>query len=213
MDGPDENENVSPRRRVLVTGAAGFIGSNLVDELLARGAEVVGVDNFLGNYGRAVKEANLRTAQENRAFHFRELDLARDDLDELVAGTDAVFHLAARPGVRDSWGAHYQDYLTHNVLATQRLLEALRPYAAKPLVLASSSSVYGDVPNLPVREDATPAPVSPYGATKLAAEDLVHLYVKSYSLTAVILRYFTVFGPRQRPDMAIHNFTRAILPG
>jgi len=175
MDARAEIGKVTPRRRALVTGAAGFIGSNLVAELLARGAEVVGIDNFLGNYGRAAKEANLRAARDNAAFHFLEFDLAQDELDDLIAGVDAVFHLAARPGVRDSWGAHYQEYLTHNVLATQRLLEALRPYATKPLVLASSSSIYGDVTDLPVREDATPAPVSPYGATKLAAEDLVHL--------------------------------------
>ena len=198
------------RRRVLVTGAAGFIGSSLVDELLARGYEVVGVDKFLDNYGRDVKLANLRAARESAAFTFLELDLAHDELEDVVAGVDAAFHLAARPGVRDSWGQHYEEYLTNNVLATQRLLEALRARADVPLVLASSSSIYGDADRLPVTEDATPAPVSPYGATKLAAEDLVDLYRKSYGLRAVILRYFTVYGPRQRPDMAIHKFIRAI---
>jgi UDP-glucuronate 4-epimerase len=201
------------RRRVLVTGAAGFIGSSLVDELLARGYEVVGVDKFLDNYGRDVKLANLRAARESAAFTFLELDLARDELEDVVAGVDAAFHLAARPGVRDSWGRHYEEYLTNNVLATQRLLEALRARADVPLVLASSSSVYGDADRLPVTEDATPAPVSPYGATKLAAEDLVDLYRKSYGLRAVVLRYFTVYGPRQRPDMAIHKFIRAIGDG
>ena len=210
---PQRNDNSSSPRRVLVTGAAGFIGSSLADELLARGYEVLGVDNFLGNYGREIKWANLSAARQHPSFAFRELDLAEDDLDELVAGVDAAFHLAARPGVRDSWGRHYGEYLTHNVLATQRLLEALRLRAEIPLVFASSSSIYGDAPRLPIAEDTTPAPVSPYGATKLAAEDLVHLYVKSYGLRAVVLRYFTVYGPRQRPDMAIHKFIRAILAG
>jgi UDP-glucuronate 4-epimerase len=209
---PQRKDN-RPFGRVLVTGAAGFIGSSLADELLARGYEVLGVDNFLGNYGREVKLSNLSAARQHPSFTFSELDLAEDDLDKLVAGVDAAFHLAARPGVRDSWGRHYEEYLTHNVLATQRLLEALRLRAEIPLVFASSSSVYGDAARLPVTEDATPAPVSPYGATKLAAEDLVHLYVKSYGLRAAVLRYFTVYGPRQRPDMAIHKFIRAILAG
>jgi nucleoside-diphosphate-sugar epimerase/GT2 family glycosyltransferase len=207
-----ERKKVAPRR-VLVTGAAGFVGSNLADELLARGHDVVGVDNFLPNYGRGVKWANLRSARESGAFAFHEIDLARDELDAVVDGVDAAFHLAARPGVRESWGQHYAEYLTNNVLATQRLLEALRARADVPLILASSSSVYGDAADLPVAEDATPAPVSPYGATKLAAEDLVDLYRKSYGLRAVVLRYFTVYGPRQRPDMAIHKFIRAIMAG
>ncbi len=210
---PSENEKAPERRRVLVTGAAGFIGSSLVDELLARGHEVVGVDNFLDNYGRDVKLANLRAARDHAAFTFDEIDLAHGDLEDVVDGVGAAFHLAARPGVRDSWGRHYEEYLTNNVLATQQLLEALRARADVPLVLASSSSVYGDATRLPVAEDAMPSPVSPYGATKLAAEDLVDLYRKSYGLQAVILRYFTVYGPRQRPDMAIHKFIRAILGG
>ncbi len=210
---PSSDEKLGERPRVLVTGAAGFIGSSLVDELLAREYEVIGVDNFLGNYPRDVKLSYLNAALAHAGFTFRELDLAEDELDELVAGVDAVFHLAARPGVRESWGRHYEEYLTHNVLATQRLLEALRARPEVPLVFASSSSVYGDATRLPVSEDATPTPVSPYGATKLAAEDLVHLYVGSYGLKATILRYFTVYGPRQRPDMAIYKFIRAILAG
>jgi len=203
----------APPRRILITGAAGFIGSSLADEMLARGYAVVGVDNFLGNYGREAKEANLAAARAHPSFTFHELDLARDELEPLTADVDAVFHLAARPGVRDSWGRHYEEYLTHNVLATQRLLEALRRRPETPIILASSSSIYGDAARLPVREDAVPAPVSPYGATKLAAEDLVHLYVKSYGLRATVLRFFTVYGPRQRPDMAISKFVRAIREG
>lgn len=198
---------------VLVTGAAGFIGSTVVDELLRRGYRVVGVDNFLGNYAREMKEANIAAAWQNAAFTFHELDLARDDLGDVVAGADAIFHFAARPGVRDSWGQHYEEYLTHNVLATQRLLEAARARPDAPFILASSSSVYGDAPQLPVTERTVPAPVSPYGASKLAAEDLAHLYAHSYGLNVTILRFFTVFGPRQRPDMAIHKFVRAILDG
>lgn len=200
-------------KRVLVTGAAGFIGSHLTDALLARGYDVVGVDNFLGNYDRVVKESNLTAALKSPRFLFRELDLSLAPLEPLVDEVDAVYHLAARPGVRDSWGEHYQEYLAHNVLATQRLLEALRAHPLKPLVLASSSSVYGDALKLPVNEKAIPAPVSPYGASKLAAEDLVHLYAQSYGLDPTILRFFTVYGPRQRPDMAIHKFVRAVAAG
>ncbi len=210
---PPDGDKSPPRRRVLVTGAAGFIGSSLADELLARGYEVVGVDNFLGNYGRDVKLSHIRAARDHPAFTFHEIDLAQDELDDVLAGVDAAFHLAARPGVRESWGLHYEEYLTNNVLATQRLLEALRARPEVPLVVSSSSSVYGDAARLPVTEDTTPAPVSPYGATKLAAEDLVHLYVQSYGLHATVLRYFTVYGPRQRPDMAIYKFIRAILAG
>jgi len=200
-------------KRVLVTGAAGFIGSHLTDALLARGYDVIGVDNFLGNYERVVKEANLAPALESPRFVFRELDLSQAPLEPLVDEADAIYHLAARPGVRDSWGEHYQEYLTHNVLATQRLLEALRARPQTPFILASSSSIYGDNPKLPVTEKAVPAPVSPYGASKLAAEDLAHLYALSYGLDPTILRFFTVYGPRQRPDMAIHKFIRAVAAG
>ena len=198
--------------RALVTGAAGFIGSHLCGRLLREGAEAVGIDAFVSNYPRAWKEANLAPLRDQARFRFIEGDLAAVNLPALLAEVDVVFHQAAMPGVRSSWGADFQVYVDHNIRATQRLLEAavgLR--RLRRIVYASSSSVYGDAPELPLREDAVPQPISPYGVTKLAAEHLCRLYAVTSGVSTVSLRYFTVYGPRQRPDMAFHRFAAAIL--
>ena len=200
--------------RALVTGAAGFVGSQLVDALLARGDAVVGVDSFTPYYGRAAKEANLTAARADPRFEIVEADLRTHDIATLLDGIDVVFHQAAQAGVRLSWSDGFADYVGHNVLATQRLLEAVR--AARPsarVVNASSSSVYGNQPRYPTREDDLPKPYSPYGVTKLAAEHLCGLYAENWGLHTVSLRYFTVFGPRQRPDMSIHRLCEAVLSG
>jgi len=200
--------------RALVTGCAGFIGSHLTEALLDRGDDVVGIDCFNDNYGRDQKLLNLRHfADWGERFEFVPVDLARGDLGELTASSDAVFHLAAEPGVRSSWGGRYQQYVQNNIIATQQLLEALKGRTDVRLVYASSSSVYGDAEERPTSEEAPTRPRSPYGQTKLSAEHLCSLYRYNYGLDAVSLRYFTVFGPRQRPDMAFNIFCRAALEG
>lgn len=201
--------------RFLVTGCAGFIGSTLTDSLLADGHEVVGIDCFTDYYDPQRKRANLAGAREHRGFTLLELDLAREQLAGDVLDVDGVFHQAAQAGVRASWGAEFATYTDCNVLATQRLLEALkqRDGGPAPVVYASSSSVYGNAEARPTREDALPAPISPYGVTKLAAEHLVDTYRHEFDVPGTSLRYFTVYGPRQRPDMAFHKFGRAALEG
>jgi UDP-glucuronate 4-epimerase len=199
--------------RALVTGCAGFIGSNLTESLLDDGHEVVGVDCFLDNYARVVKLANLERARDFDGFRFHRLDLGEAPLEPLLDDCDAVFHLAAEPGVRSSWGTRFASYERNNVLATQRLLEAASRNPGKRLVYASSSSVYGDAERLPTAEDTLPRPFSPYGVTKLAAEHLCALYHGNHGVPAVALRYFSVYGPRQRPDMAFNRFCRAALRG
>jgi UDP-glucose 4-epimerase len=195
----------------LVTGCAGFIGSHLTESLLADGHDVVGVDCFNDNYARAEKEANLARARGHDAFRLLAADVVALDTPRLLAGCDVVFHLAGEPGVRSSWGARFDRFTHHNVIATQRLLEALEP--GKRFVYASSSSVYGDAETLPTAEDVTPRPLSPYGVTKLAAEQLCRLYHANHGLDTVSLRYFSVYGPRQRPDMAFRRFCHALLGG
>jgi UDP-glucose 4-epimerase len=200
--------------RFVVTGAAGFIGSTVCERLLARGHEVAGVDCFTDYYPRRLKELNLQAARDHRAFALHRADLVELDLEPLVQEADAVIHLAAQAGVRRSWGAEFAHYTHNNITATQRLLEAAK--AAPGLgrvVYASSSSVYGDAQVLPMQEDAACWPVSPYGVSKLAAEHLCSLYHRNFGVPAVSLRYFTVYGPRQRPDMAFHRFIRAMLTG
>jgi UDP-glucuronate 4-epimerase len=198
-------------RRALVTGCAGFIGSHLTESLLHDGIAVVGVDCFNANYGRAQKLDNLRHVLDWKSFEFVPLDLASGDLAELVQDVDVVFHLAAEPGVRNSWGARFARYVTNNVLATQQLLIALKEVPGRRLVYASSSSIYGQAASLPTSENTIPAPVSPYGITKLSGEHLCRIYHVNHGLEAVSLRYFTVFGPRQRPDMAFNIFCRKAL--
>jgi nucleoside-diphosphate-sugar epimerase len=199
--------------KVVVTGAAGFIGSHLTDSLLADGHEVTGVDAFVAYYPRALKEKNLAAARTNPAFNLVEGLLQDLDLGPILAGAGQVYHLAAQAGVRASWGREFSGYTDHNVLATQRLLEAALAGGVPRVVYASSSSVYGDAAALPLREDGACHPLSPYGVTKLAAEHLGNLYEKNHGLPVVSLRYFTVYGPRQRPDMAFHKFLKACRDG
>ena len=199
--------------KALVTGAAGFVGSTLCDTLLAAGHEVVGIDCFIDYYPRELKERNLTAALANPRFRFVEASLVNAPLADLLRGIDVVYHQAAQAGVRASWGDDFRIYSDNNVFATQRLLEACRAASLAKFVYASSSSIYGDTDDLPMRETSRPQPVSPYGVTKLAAEHLTWLYWKNYGLPTVSLRYFTVYGPRQRPDLAIHKFTRKLLAG
>jgi UDP-glucose 4-epimerase len=183
----------------------------LSESLLADGQRVLGIDCFNANYGRVKKLRNLARSQEFDSFDFVPLDLSHGDLGDLVADCDVVFHLAAEPGVRESWGTRFEGYVRNNILATHALLAALRPWPDRRLVYASSSSVYGDAATLPTPESTLPQPVSPYGATKLAAEHMCHLHHANFGLRVVSLRYFSVYGPRQRPDMAFSRFCRAAL--
>ena len=198
---------------MLVTGAAGFIGSHLVDRLLAMGRSVIGVDLFTDYYDTSIKRSNLDAARHEARFELVEIDLARDDVDELVEGVDVIFHLAGQPGVRASWGAGFDEYLNRNILATQRLLEACKGKTLERFVFSSSSSVYGAAPRFPTCEADLPAPMSPYGVTKLAAEHLCGLYAQAFGVPTIALRYFTVYGPRQRPDMAMHRLVESALQG
>jgi nucleoside-diphosphate-sugar epimerase len=200
-------------RKCLVTGAAGFIGSHLCQRLLQLGYEVIGIDCMSDYYPRTAKENNIEQMKRFRNFIFREGDLTVLELQPLLSGVDFIFHKAGQPGVRSSWGKNFNVYAENNILATQRLLESAKELPVSRFIFASSSSVYGDATDLPMREDGIPRPVSPYGVTKLAAEHLCSLYQKSFGLPVVSLRYFTVFGPRQRPDMAFHKFIQKISSG
>ena len=204
---------MSQQKNVLVTGAAGFIGSHLSAALLAQGALVTGIDCFTDYYARKVKEANLAVNSGHERFRFVETSIADADLPSLLDGVTHVFHLAAQAGVRKSWGRDFQIYTINNVDATQILLEACVGRPLEKFVYASSSSVYGDAVAMPMTETALPQPLSPYGVTKLAAEQLCHLYAINHGVPTASMRYFTVYGPRQRPDMAFHRFIKAALTG
>ncbi len=196
--------------KVLVTGCAGFIGSHLVERLLDKGYDAVGVDCFTDYYPRKIKENNIANFVDQ--IEFIEKDILEMDID-ILKNVDIVFHLAAQAGVRASWGENFEIYTRNNILTTQRLLEGCKKYGVQKFVYASSSSVYGNVNELPMREDMYPRPHSPYGVTKLAGENLCELYRANYGVKTISLRYFTVYGERQRPDMAFHKFIRAILDG
>ncbi len=197
----------------LVTGGAGFIGSTLSERLLEQGARVRAIDAFTDFYPRPLKERNLENLRGRAGYELIEGDLRDLDLGAALDGVTHVFHLAAQAGVRRSWGQEFEVYTGLNVDATQRLLEACVKHPVERLVYASSSSVYGDDVAIPMLETALPQPVSPYGVTKLAAEQLCHLYHVNYGVPTVSLRYFTVYGPRQRPDMGFNRFFSAILDG
>ena len=201
-------------RSCLVTGCAGFIGSHLCERLVHEGHQVVGIDCFTDYYPRPVKESNLAWLRTQSAFRFVEANLLDVDLPALVNGKTWIFHQAAQAGVRASWGDDFRIYTDNNILATQQLLEAAKDSSAlEKLVYASSSSVYGDAESYPTHELMRPQPVSPYGVSKLAAEHLCSLYHRNFGVPAVSLRYFTVYGPRQRPDMAFHRFISALRAG
>lgn len=199
--------------KCLVTGAAGFIGSHLSEELIRQGHAVEGLDCFTDYYAKRIKLANLAGLRRTDAFEFVEGDLSKMNFSRLLRGVECVFHLAAQAGVRSSWGKSFSSYVRDNVVATQRLLEAAQGNSIKKFVYASSSSIYGDSESLPTREDATPKPVSPYGVTKLTGEGLCYVYNRNLSVPTVVLRYFTVYGPRQRPDMAFNKFIARIAAG
>lgn len=204
--------------RVLITGVAGFVGSRLARACLERGDEVVGVDGFTPYYDVQLKRTNVRELAAHGHFLLGEQDLLGDGWQHHLDDVDVVFHQAAQPGVRASWSTGFEDYTARNILATQRLLEAARERfeggaPLRRLVYASSSSVYGDAMTFPTAEDLAPAPFSPYGVTKLAAEHLCGVYARNWSLPTVSLRYFTVYGGGQRPDMALHRMIEAALRG
>jgi UDP-glucuronate 4-epimerase len=199
--------------RVLVTGAAGFIGSTLCDVLVDEGHSVVGVDCFTDYYDVARKQSNVSALRDHPRFELVEIDLRTAPLDVLDDSVDVVFHQAAQPGIRGSWGANFSLYLENNVLVTQRLLERAAEVGTARFVYASSSSVYGRSDQYPTPEAALPAPHSPYGVTKLAGEHLCSLYAANHGVSTVALRYFTVYGPRQRPDMAISRLIEAASGG
>jgi len=196
--------------KCLVAGVAGFIGSNLAEELVRKGHEVFGVDCFTDYYPRKLKEANLATLGSTENFTFIEGNLLDVDLYEGLPGIECVFHLAAQPGVRGAWGSGFRPYVENNVMATQVLLEAAKSMSLSKFVYASSSSIYGEAETYPTPEAAIPRPTSPYGATKLAGETLCYAYHKNFGIPIIILRYFSVYGPRQRPEMAFARFIRAM---
>ena len=194
----------------VVTGVAGFIGSHLAEALIDRGHQVIGIDNLDDYYSPELKQENLRNLRKSTNFLFLEQDLNCTSFDALPAHVDFVFHLAGQPGVRSSWSCSFDAYVRNNVVATQRLLELSGHLDLRRFVFASSSSVYGQA-HFPATEQTLPRPISPYAATKLAAEGLCLAYSSEFSFPLTVLRYFTVYGPRQRPDMAIQRFLDAAL--
>lgn len=199
--------------KILVTGAAGFIGSHLCEKLLAdKQNEVVGVDTFIGPTPFELKQINLQNLCKHSRFQLIEADLLTADLEKILSNIDIIYHLAGMPGVRSSWGKDFDPYVMNNIMVTQRLLEAVKDIPLKKFIYASTSSVYGEKAGK-VTENAYLTPLSPYGITKLTGEHLCHVYLKSYHIPIITVRFFTVYGPRQRPDMAFHRFSAQILKG
>ncbi len=198
---------------ILVTGCAGFIGSALTRRLIGDGHEVTGIDAFRNFYPRSLKERNMADFAKDPNFTFIEGDIADAGLEKVIKKGSVVFHEAAHPGVRQSWGNEFSEYVDDNVNATKVLLDACRKVAVEKFVLASSSSVYGNSKSVPVREDSEKRPESPYGVTKLASENMCFAYQSNFGVPCVVLRYFTVYGPGQRPDMAFNRFASAALSG
>ena len=199
--------------RYLVTGVAGFIGFHIAERLLKDGHVVTGIDCFLNSYPVQVKRDRVFSLSHYQNFHFLEDSILNVDLKALCQETEVVFHKAAQAGVRESWGKGFEVYAANNIMGTQQILEAAIGTPVRKIVYASSSSIYGDVKELPVRETVEPQPVSTYGVSKLAGEHLCYLYWKNFQVPSITLRYFTAFGPRPRPDMVICIFTRAMLSG
>jgi nucleoside-diphosphate-sugar epimerase len=199
--------------KYMVTGAAGFIGSSLCERLLADGHKIVAVDCFTDYYDINLKKQNCAGFRDDPSCEFLEDDINNLDLDKLIKDQDGIYHLAAQAGVRASWGKSFDHYVHHNIQATQKLLEALKENGGPRMVYASSSSVYGDTDVLPAKETNRTRPRSPYGVSKLSCEALADLYLANFGVDAIGLRYFTVYGPRQRPDMAFHIFIKALLSG
>ena len=197
--------------KILVTGAAGFIGSHLCERLLQmKDIDVIGIDGFINPSLNQSKQRNLRLLLTHPRFQFHQVDLRQADLERFLDGVQVVYHLAGIPGVRTSWGTDFQAYVEHNIVATQILLEAVREFPLEKFIYVSTSSVYGEKVGK-VAEDSIPTPLSPYGVSKLTGEYLCKVYQVSYGIPLVILRYFTVYGPRQRSDMAFHQFIIRIL--
>lgn len=196
--------------RIIVTGAAGFIGSHICERLLKNDHFVVGIDCLTDYYSKYIKKKNIKALKQNERFNFIERNIL--DLDSVKEEIEYIFHVAAQAGVRASWGKKFDIYIKNNILSTQHLLELSKNIKGlKKFIYSSSSSIYGDAETLPTSENTIPKPISPYGVSKLAGEHLCQLYSKNYGVHTVSLRYFTVFGPRQRPDMAFHIFIKAIL--
>ncbi len=196
----------------IVTGVAGFIGSHLAEAILDRGDQVIGVDQFNDYYNPQLKRNNVSSLKKNSAFTLIESDIQTLNWQELLQGVDIVYHQAAQAGVRASWGEGFRHYTERNINATQIILEAAKEtQSLKRFVYASTSSVYGNAETMPTPETICPQPVSPYGITKLAAERMCWLYQQNFGVPITALRYFTVYGPRQRPDMAFHKFFKAAI--
>lgn len=194
---------------ILVTGSCGFIGTNLCLSLIADGHSVLGIDSFTDNYSPSIKRSNLKDLDLSENFTFHDTDLLKADLPRLIENKDVVFHLAGQPSVHNSWGKDFEVYANRNILLTQKLLNAVREAGTPKFVNSSSSSIYGRVFVTPTKEEHEKSPISPYGVTKLAAENLVTLFGSEFGLNTVSLRYFTVYGPRQRPDMAFSKLIDA----
>jgi len=197
--------------KVIVTGCAGFIGSTLSERLVNEGFNVVGIDSLNNAYSKKIKMNNIKNLLLNKNFEFINKNILDTNIKELIQDTDTVFHQAATAGVRSSWGSNFSEYVNNNIIATQYLLENIKLKKIHKFIFASSSSVYGDSAEYPSRITTLTRPVSPYGVTKLSSENLVYAYSRNYDIPFVSLRYFTVYGPRQRPDMGFHKFLLSAL--